>query len=280
MHGARSVEATGAATAAAAVLLLPAAAVPAAATGAAAAAAAAAAAPPPPPQPLPAPDPVADDEPLPAPPAPAGPVWSEYDDKLRLALGLGVSGTLEPNEDLEFTAGTELHWDHRIHGIVSVGVHGHLSLRQWVVIADAYKDLYDLDQIDAEDTGDGEKIARAFGIMFGWMGAWLAGTGLMGAGPHVTLSSPSPTTPWMSIGSSVLLSIDTRDPVEEVVLVHALQVGLGWDLGRGGFSVRAQYAPADGLLVGSTGSPVASVIGAIEIVWDEEKLRERREKRD
>lgn len=159
-------------------------------------------------------------------------------------------------------------------------MHGHLSLRQWVVIADAYKNLYDVDRIDAEDTGDGEKIARAFGIMFGWMGAWLAGTGLTGAGPHVTLSSPSSTTPWMSIGSSVLLSIDTRDPVEELVLVHALHVGLGWDLGRGGISVRAQYAPADGLLVGSTGSPVTSVMGAIEILWDEERLRAKRKSKD
>jgi hypothetical protein len=199
---------------------------------------------------------------------------------MRIAFGAGVSGTLEPNEDIEFTVGNEVHWDYRIHGIVSLGFHSHISLRQWVVIADAYKNLYDTDEVHAEDTGDGEKIARAFGMMFGWMGAWLAGTGLLGGGPHVTLSSRSQKAPWMSIGSSVLLSIDTRDPVEEVVLVHALHVGLGWDLGRGGISVRAQYAPADGLLVGSTGSPVASVTAGFEILWDEKTMRERRKKRD
>src|SRR5687767_2404307 len=67
----------------------------------------------PPPQPVPQPQPeppVPDDEPIPAPRAPEEPAWSRHDSKLRLALGLGASGTLEPNEDIEFTAGMELHY--------------------------------------------------------------------------------------------------------------------------------------------------------------------------
>jgi hypothetical protein len=190
-------------------------------------------------------------QPGPPPPAPPPPVVEEEPkDVVRWGIGGGLSGTLGNPRDVRGTAGLEVQYDRRIDRRVSWGIHTHLSLRNWKVIGDFYKSMSDCHGSEC-----------AYGYIFGW----LAGTGLVGLGPEIMIHSASKSGPFVTFGTSALISIDTRDEEEKVVFAHAGHTAVGIDFGGGGIAVRGQYAPSADFLLGSTGSPVFSLMATLEV---------------
>lgn len=135
-----------------------------------------------------------------------------------------------------------------MQGPFGVGLHTSLALRNWQVIGDFYRRL------------DPKTSEVAYGYALGW----LAGTGLLTAGPHFTFRARGDVEPWLSFGSSLVLAIDTREASDTVIFGHAAYFGVGYDLGAGGFGVRVNYAPADAILFKTTGPSVLSAMATIE----------------
>ena len=197
------------------------------------------------PAPQPQPPPVRFDEALPEEPT------------LRYAIGAGTSGTVREKHDLAFMLGAEVTIEHRIESIFGIGGHAHLSIRNWAVIGDFYRRL------------DPKTSEVAYGYVFGW----LAGTGLLAAGPHLMFRARGDTQPWLAIGTSLILAIDTREASDEAILGHAAYFGAGYDLAGLGFGVRVHWAPANAILFGTTGPSVFSAMGTIEWRGFEKKRR-------
>jgi hypothetical protein len=112
-----------------------------------------------------------------------------------------------------------------------------------------------------ESLNDSDATAqdKSWGYAFGW----LAGTSMIGAGWQLTFASPAETKGWFSVGTRVVLFIDTRDEEDEAAWAHAACANAGYDIGKTGFGIRVAWAP-DAVLFGSTGAPLLSVLATIE----------------
>ena len=164
---------------------------------------------------------------------------------------------MREKHDLAFILGAEVTIEHRVESIFGVGVHAHLSLRNWAVIGDFYRRL------------DPKTSDVAYGYLFGW----LAGTGLLAAGPHIMFRARGDTQPWVSIGTSLILAIDTREASDRAILGHAAHFGVGYDFDGVGLGIRVHWAPANAILFGTTGPSVFSAMGTIEWRGFEKKRR-------
>jgi hypothetical protein len=184
----------------------------------------------------------------------AQPVYAE--EIWRLSLGGGVSGTPSGPTSIDGTFAIEAAADARVNPIISLGAHLHYSIRNWEVIGDYYR--------------SSSGINDAYGYAFGW----IAGTGMIAVGPELVFGEAKAARPWCSVGTSLFVYIDTRAPTDHVILGHAAAVAAGWDLpGRVGLSVRAQFAPHDGVVFATNGLSVFTALATLDIRIGRRTLR-------
>lgn len=182
-------------------------------------------------------------------PAPSPPAVDPPDPPFRHAIGVGVSGTVREKDDLAFILGWEGSYERRINGLFRVGVHGHLSLRNWSVIGDFYARVHE---------------ERGKDVVYGYLLGWLAGTGLLAAGPHLVFRAPGDAQPWVSFGSSLLLAIDPREETDKAILGHGAHLAAGYDFGSAGVGVRVHWAPTEAIVFRTNGPSVLAVMATIE----------------
>ena len=170
---------------------------------------------------------------------------------LRLSFGGGASGTLGTPRDLDGTLGMEATVTARLNEVLSFGLHGHVSVRNWAVISDFYRDL--------------NKSPASSDALYGYAFGWLAGTGVLAGGPELVFGTRDEFRPWVAVGTSLFLYLDTRERTNGVVGGHGATAAVGYDLGPVGISVRGMYAPASGTVLGTTGPPVAYVLATFDV---------------
>ena len=169
------------------------------------------------------------------------------DPPYHLAFGIGTSGTGFGGSEQRLTAGIEGSADTRVTPLLSLGVHGHWSLRNWNVIDDYYSN---------------GGINDLYGYAFGWV----SGTSMLGLGPELVIAPARRVRPWLALGTTLFLYINTRAPGDHVIWGHAGYGAVGFDLPGGvGFSLRAQYAPASGTVFGTTSSPVVTALAMFDV---------------